>query len=240
MDGISSREGPDRVPERPPGYGRRGVVDLNLNRRAALGVLGAVGAATAVPIPARGDHVELGPYVTRAGVRGRMTGAQAAAAALCCEGVRCVFGVPGAQNNELWDAFKARGVPYLLVTNESSASVMADASARATGEVGVFCVVPGPGLTNAMTGIGEALYDSVPIVGIITDVNRAQSAPIGQVHQLPNAALLQPICKAVIEIRHQAEIPAAIHQAYRIAVAGEPGPAAVVIPFPFLNEAWDY
>ena len=54
---------------------------------------------------------------------------------------------------------------------------MADAAARVTGEVGVFCVVPGPGLTNAMSGIGEALFDSVPIVGIVTDVNRAPGAP---------------------------------------------------------------
>ena len=72
---------------------------------------------------------------------------------------------------------KAHGVPYLLVTNEASASVMADAAARATGEVGVFGVVPGPGLTNAMTGIGEALLDSVPIVGIVTDVDRAPGSP---------------------------------------------------------------
>ena len=152
----------------------------------------------------------------------------------------CVFGVPGAQNNELWDAFKARRIPYLLVTNETSSSVMADAAARATGEVGVFCVVPGPGLTNALTGIGEALADSVPIVGLVTDVNRDPGAPIGQVHQLPNAALLRPICKSVIEVRHQAEIPGAIHQAFRIAVWGEPGPVAVVLPFPLLSLAWDY
>ena len=130
-----------------------------------------------------------------------MTGAQAAAAALCCEGVRCVFGIPGAQNNEFWDAMKAHGLPYLLVTNESSASVMADAAARVTGEVGVFSVVPGPGLTNAMTGIGEALLDSVPIVGIVTDVDRGPTRPIGQVHGLPNAALLRPIVKAVIEVQ---------------------------------------
>jgi acetolactate synthase-1/2/3 large subunit len=215
-----------------------------LNRREALGVLGTLGAAAAATVAARpaegGSHVEVGSYVRRPGVQGRMTGAQAAAAALCCEGVRCVFGVPGAQSNELWDAFKARQVPYLLVTNEASSSVMADAAARATGEVGVFSVVPGPGLTNAMTGIGEALADSVPIVGLVTDVNRAPGAPIGQVHQLANAALLQPICKAVLEIHHQSEIPGAIHQAFRIAVTGEPGPVAVVIPFPFLNEAWDY
>ena len=138
-----------------------------------------------------------------------MTGAQAAAAALACEMVQCVFGVPGAQNNEFWDAMKAHIIPYLLVTNESSASIMADASARATGEVGVFAVVPGPGLTNAMTGIGEALLDSVPIVGLVTDINRAPGAPIGQVHSLPNAALLRPIVKCVIEVRHVSEIPGA-------------------------------
>ena len=169
-----------------------------------------------------------------------MTGAQATAAALRCEQVRCVFGVPGAQNNELWDAFKAYGQPYFLVANEFSASVMADAAARATGEVGVFSVVPGPGLTNAMSGIGEALYDSVPIVGIVTDINRAPGAPIGQVHGLPNEALLRPIVKTVIPVRHQAEIPGAIFQAFRVARAGEPGPVAVLIPFPLFMEAWDY
>jgi acetolactate synthase-1/2/3 large subunit len=121
----------------------------NLNRREALGTIGLLGAAAAAasssPTAARAGPVELGGFVRRPGVQGRMTGAQAAAAALCCEGVRCVFGIPGAQNNEFWDALKARGVPYLLVAHEASASVMADAAARVTGEVGVFSVVPGPG-----------------------------------------------------------------------------------------------
>src|SRR5207302_10702527 len=78
------------------------------------------------------------------------------AAALACQGVRCVFGVPGAQNNELWDALKARQVPYLLVTTECSASVMADAAARVTGEVGVFAVVPGPGLDRKSTRLNSS------------------------------------------------------------------------------------
>jgi acetolactate synthase-1/2/3 large subunit len=188
----------------------------------------------AMPGPVR-VHVPSG-----AGVRGRMTGAQAAVAALCAEGTRCVFGVPGAQNNELWDTFKAHGLPYLLVGNEFSASIMADGAARATGGVGVFAVVPGPGLTNSLTGIGEALYDSVPIVGIVTDIDRRPDAPVGQVHGLPNAAILRPVCKAVIEVRHQGQIPGAIGQAFRTARCGEPGPAAVVIPYNFYNEVWDY
>src|SRR3954462_6729718 len=120
----------------------------NLNRRDALGAIGLMAAAAAAagssPKEARAAHVELHGYVKRPGVQGKMTGAQAAAAALCCEGVRCVYGIPGAQNNEFWDAMKARRVPYLLVTHEASASVMADACARATGTVGVFSVVPGP------------------------------------------------------------------------------------------------
>jgi acetolactate synthase-1/2/3 large subunit len=169
-----------------------------------------------------------------------MTGAQAVAASLACEGTPCLFGVPGAQNNELWDALKARGVPYMLVANESSASVMADAASRATGAVAAFAVVPGPGLTNAMTGIGEALYDSVPIVGIITDIDRSPRAPVGQVHGLANAAIVRPVVKAAIEVRHQGEIPGAIFQAFRVAASGEPGPAVVIIPFPLFQEVWDY
>ncbi len=215
-----------------------------VNRREALGALGVIGAAaaaaTATSSPALASHVEYGRYARRQGVHGRMTGAQAAAAALRCEQVRCVFGVPAAQNNELWDAFKAYGQPYFLVANEFSASIMADASARVSGEVGVYSVVPGPGLTNAMSGIGEALYDSVPIVGLVTDVDRRPGAPIGQVHGLPNEALLRPLNKAVLTVRHQAEIPGAVFEAFRIARAGEPGPTAVLIPFPLFLEVWDY
>jgi len=215
---------------------------VDLNRRTALGVLGTVGAlATAT---ARGQDLPeplvLPPAPYGPGARGRMTGAKAAVAALRAQAVRCVFGVPGAQNNEFWDAMKGEGLPYLLVTNESSASVMADAAARVVGEPGVFCVVPGPGLTNAMTGIGEALHDSIPVVGIVTDVMRGPDAKIGQVHGLNNTAILRPICKAVLEVQHQSQIPEAIHEAFRISVCGEPGPVGVVVPFNLLTEVWDY
>lgn len=222
---------------------------MDLNRRNALGLIGSLGATTLAATPARAAQDPLSSVSPPApsvhvpsggGVRGRMSGAQAVVAALCVERVPRVFGVPGAQNNELWDAMKSHGLPYLLVTNESSASIMADASARVTGIPGAFAVVPGPGLTNALTGIGEALYDSVPIVGIVTDIDRRAGAPIGQVHGLANAAILRPVCKAVLELRHPGQIAAAIHQAFRTARCGEPGPAAVVIPYWMYNEVWDY
>jgi acetolactate synthase-1/2/3 large subunit len=216
-------------------------VDLDLNRRDALGVIGAVGAAAALaPARARADQPPAPSNGLPRGVRGRLTGAQAAVAALCLERVPCVFGVPGAQNNEFWDAMKSAELPYLLVTNESSASVMADGSARATGRVGAFSVVPGPGMTNSLTGIGEALLDSVPIVGLITDVDRRPGAPAFQVHSTSNAPVLRPLCKAVLEARHPAQVPFLIHDAFRIARAGEPGPVAVILPFHLLTESWNY
>ncbi len=230
-------------------------MDDQLSRRAAIGAIGALGTMAALPAPARSQDpapmpmppdVRLeGPppppsHYHMPGVRGRMTGAKAAVAALQCEGVPCVYGIPGAQNNEFWDAMKTLGMPYLLVTHEGSASIMADACARATGTVGVCAVVPGPGLTNAMTGIGEALLDSVPIVALVTDVSHGPDKPSFQVHSLANTAILQPVTKAVYEIHHQAEIPSTIHEAFRVARAGEPGPVAIVLPYNFLTEVWDY
>jgi acetolactate synthase-1/2/3 large subunit len=202
-----------------------------------MGVIGAVG--TAAVLAPRGTAEAAAPPVL--GHRlGRTTGAKAAVAALCQEGVRCVFGIPGAQSNEFWDAMKSAGMDYLLVTNEFSASIMADGAARATGEVGVFNTVPGPGVTNALTGVGEAKLDSVPIVGIITDVSRKPDARAFQIHSLPGAQLLRPVTKGVFQVEHACEIPDMIHQGFRLARAGEPGPVAVVIPYDLLNETADY
>ncbi len=229
---------------------------MSINRRNLLEALGVAGAGALLKSEAHGQvpvlpdanlpgPVPAGPSPSQflgghRGIFGRMSGAQATVAALRSHGVKCVFGVPGAQNNELWDGMKSQGLPYFLVTNEYSASIMADASARVAGGVGVFAIVPGPGVTNAMTGIGEALYDSVPIVGIVTDIRRDPGAPVGQVHGLANAAILRPICKAVYEVQHVAEIPQAIHQAFAVSKSGEPGPTAVVIPYNFYTEVWDF
>ena len=108
-------------------------------------------------------------------VEGKLTGAQAVFETLIQEGADCVYGIPGAQENELWDAMKSKGLPYLLVTHEFSAAAMADGCARSTGKAGVMCVVPGPGVTNSLTGLGEALIDSVPIVAIVGDIAQGEN-----------------------------------------------------------------
>src|SRR5436309_114153 len=82
----------------------------------------------------------------------------------------------------------------------------AGGAARATGRPGVLCVVPGPGITNALTGLGEALLDSVPLVCIAGDVARGDKYRPFQVHDLPPVDLLKPVCKGVFEVKHASQI----------------------------------
>ncbi len=173
-------------------------------------------------------------------VSGSMTGAQALVETLLQEGTECVFGIPGAQENEIWDTFKSKGLAYLLVTHEFSAATMADGYARSTGRPGVLCIVPGPGVTNSLTGIGEALLDSIPLVAIVGDVARGDKYRPFQIHELPQAGLLRQVTKEVLEVSQACEIPQTVRQAFHLAKCGEPGPVAVVIPYNLLIESAKY
>jgi acetolactate synthase-1/2/3 large subunit len=205
-----------------------------ITRRTALKTM-ATGALAALPaaVPPPADA---GPAVPDGDVSGKMTGARALVQALQTEGVPCVFGIPGAQENELWDEMKSCHLPYLLVTHEFSAACMADGCARSTGRPGVLCVVPGPGVTHSLSGIGEALLDSVPLVCIVGDVARGDKYKPFQVHELPQVGLLQQLTKGVFAVDNAAEIPLAVRHAFALAVAGEPGPTAVVVPYNLLIE----
>ncbi|MGH7224836.1 MAG: thiamine pyrophosphate-binding protein, partial [Gemmataceae bacterium] len=109
-----------------------------------------------------------------------------------------------------------------------------------TGRPGVIAIVPGPGVTNSLSGLGEARLDSVPIVAIVGDVARGDKYRPFQVHDLPQAGLLQQVCKGVFEVCHACEIPNAVHQAFRLALCGEPGPTAVVVPYTLLIDTCKY
>ncbi len=204
-----------------------------MTRRTAFKAAAAGMATAAVTLaPSEADA-----RVTRGGaVSGSMTGARALVDALLSEGVSCVFGIPGAQENELWDEMKSRGLGYLLVTHEFSAACMADGVSRSTGRPGVICIVPGPGLTNALTGIGEALLDSVPMVCVVGDVACGDKYKPFQVHELPQVGLLRQITKGVFDAQHACDIPGAVRQAFQLAQQGEPGPTAVVVPYNLLTD----
>jgi acetolactate synthase-1/2/3 large subunit len=169
-------------------------------------------------------------------VSGSMTGAEALVETLLQEDVDCVFGIPGAQDNELWDTMKSKGLCYLLVTHEFSAAAMADGYARSTGKPGVTCTVPGPGLTNSLTGIGEALLDSIPLVCIVCDVARGVKYRPFQVHELQHVALLQAVTKGVFQVNQACEIPTVLREAFLLAKSGEPGPVGVLVPYPLFIE----
>lgn len=211
-----------------------------LSRRELIG-LTAAGCLTAGPLGRLAAGLRGGPPPAAPGwIRGSMTGARALVETLLGEGVECVFGIPGAQENELWDTMKSLGLGYLLVTHEFSATAMADGYARSTGKPGVTCIVPGPGLTNSLSGIGEALLDSIPLVVIVGGVANGEKHRAFQVHDLPHAELLRPVTKGVFEVEHAGQIPQAVREAFCLARAGEPGPAAVVIPYNLLIETARY
>src|SRR5262249_2191102 len=214
-------------------------MDVPISRRS---MLKATGAAALLPLA--GEVQARGRLLRNRSadgwVRGRLTGAEAIVETLKAEGADVVFGIPGAQENELWDAMKSGNLPYLLVTHEFSAACMADGYARATGRPGVICTVPGPGVTNSMSGIGEALLDSVPMVCVVGDIARCEKFRPFQVHALNQHAMLETVTKCVYEVRHVSGIPTAIRQAYATAMEGEPGPVAVVIPYTLLIEMYHF
>ena len=209
-----------------------------VSRREVLKIMAAQGLALLPGLVSAGPlHRRNGPACC---VSGNMTGAQALVDTLRAEGTDCVYGIPGAQENELWDTFKTRGLPYLLVTHEFSAATMADGYARSTGKPGVICIVPGPGVTNSLSGLGEALLDSVPVVCIVGDVANGEHNRAFQVHSLDHVALLRPVTKQILQVQRAVDIPLGVRQAFHVARAGEPGPTAVLIPYNLLIDSANY
>ena len=160
----------------------------------------------------------------------KMTGGEIVVRALEDEDIPFTFGIPGTHNIELYDALaSSQKVKPILVTDEQSASFMADAVWRASGRLGCAAVVPGAGLTHAMSGIAEAFMDGVPMLvlgcGIRRDTGRAF-----QLHDVDQQALAAPVTKGTFRPERGEEIYATIRQACRLARQGTPGPVFVEIP----------
>ena len=146
------------------------------------------------------------------------------------EGIELAFGIPGTHNIELYDALAAsERVRAILVTDEQSASFMADGAWRASGRLACVNVVPGAGLTHAMSGIAEAFMDTVPMLvlgcGIRRDTGRAF-----QLHDVDQAAMVAPVTKAQLRPASARELYATIRKACEIARSGAPGPVFVEVP----------
>lgn len=158
------------------------------------------------------------------------TGAQLAVYALEQIGVKNTFGIPGVHNTELYDELnKSEQIRPVLVTHEGCASFMADGISRTSGTIGTLVIVPAAGTTHAMSGIGEAFLDGIPML-VISGGTRTDSGRHYQLHQLDQMELVRPLTKAQFRAEKHEDIIPMIYKAYDIAVSGEPGPVFVEIP----------
>ena len=165
----------------------------------------------------------------------KITGSEALMRALQAEGVKTIFGYPGGTIMPVYDALydytrgEKKSFDHILVRHEQGATHAAEGYARVSGEVGVVVVTSGPGVTNTLTGIADAMMDSTPMVVI------AGQVPISALgtdffQEVDLVGVAQPISKWAYQIRHAEDIAWAVSRAFYIARTGRPGP--VVLDFP--------
>ena len=154
---------------------------------------------------------------------------------LKAQGVSAVFGMPGTQNIQIYDALLRRGkdtIDHYLVRHEYAATQMADGFARATGEVGVAITVPGPGASNASTGILEAFTDCAPVLLITgqSDSSLYSKHPSKMFHGLDQMRFFESITKYCAIAHTVAEIPVVVENAFKAMRNGRPGPTMLEFP----------
>ncbi|HEX6536226.1 MAG TPA: thiamine pyrophosphate-binding protein [Gemmatimonadaceae bacterium] len=160
----------------------------------------------------------------------RAGGATLVVRALEDEGIPFTFGIPGTHNIELYDVLaRSRRVRPILVTDEQSATFMADAVWRASGRLGCATIVPGAGLTHALSGIAEAFMDGIPMLVLGCGIRRDTGMAF-QLHDVDQLGIARPVTKGVFRPERGEEIYRVIREACRLARAGTPGPVFVEIP----------
>ncbi len=148
---------------------------------------------------------------------------------LKAEGVKHVFGIPGGANLPTYDALYDAGLRHVQCRHEQGAGHAAEGYAKASGQVGVALATSGPGATNLVTAIADAMMDSVPTV-FITGQVRTDLLGTDGFQEADVTGITMPIVKHSIMIQDPLEIPEAIHEAFHIARTGRPGPVLVDIP----------
>lgn len=156
---------------------------------------------------------------------------QALVAGLQARGVEVVFGIPGVHTIELYRGLAGGGIRHVTPRHEQGAAFMADGYARVSGKPGVAFVITGPGITNALTAMGQAKADSVPIL-VISGVNRRASLGrgFGLLHELPDqAAMVRALCPTE-RLEDPADLDAVLNRAFARMLTGRPGPVHIEIP----------
>ena len=160
----------------------------------------------------------------------QMTGAKMVVEALKDQGVEVVFGYPGGAVLPIYDEiFQQNQIKHVLVRHEQGAVHMAEGYARSTGKPGVCLVTSGPGATNAVTGMTDALMDSIPIVVLTGQV---PTFMIGNdaFQEADTVGITRPCTKHNWLVKETDRLAETIHQAFHVAKSGRPGPVLVDIP----------
>jgi acetolactate synthase I/II/III large subunit len=160
-----------------------------------------------------------------------ITVGQALVAGLKARGVDVVFGIPGVHTVELYRGLAGSGVRHVTMRHEQGAAFAADGHARATGRPGVAFVITGPGLTNALTAMGQAKADSIPML-VVSGVNRRASLGrgLGLLHELPDqAGMVAPLCPT-FQVTGPDDLGPALDAAWAAMLGGRPGPVHIEVP----------
>src|SRR5687768_5484389 len=169
-----------------------------------------------------------------------MTGAEMVMRALQDQGVEYVFGYPGGAVLPIYDAlFHQDKVKHILVRHEQGAVHMAEGYARSTGKVGVVLVTSGPGATNAVTGLTDALMDSIPIVCLTGQV---ATHLIGNdaFQEADTTGITRPCTKHNYLVKAVDALARTVHEAFYVARTGRPGPVVIDLPKDVLMNKHDY
>ncbi len=158
-----------------------------------------------------------------------MTGGEAIARALLAHEIGPMFGMGGFQLLPFYDAARRLGINHNLINDERCAVFAADAYAKVSNRVGVVDATLGPGATNLVTGLVEALNAGTALVAIVGDAHRDHAGK-NMTQETEQARILRPACKELIRVEATHRIPEAIRRAFAVATSGRPGPVCVVVP----------
>jgi len=150
-----------------------------------------------------------------------------------------MFGMGGFQLLPLYEAARRLGMPHHLIHDERNAVFLADAYAKATGRVGLADATVGPGATNMVTALTEALNAGSPLVCVVGDTHREHSWK-NMTQESRQADILRPACKELIRVEMVSRLPELMRRAFAVATTGRPGPVVVDVPEDIMHDTHDF
>jgi acetolactate synthase-1/2/3 large subunit len=168
-----------------------------------------------------------------------MTGGEALVRMLMAHGAGPMFGMGGFQLLPFYDAARRLGLNHNLINDERCAVFAADAYAKVSGRVGLVDATLGPGATNLVTGLVEALNAGSPLVAIVGDAQRDHAGK-NMTQETDQVSILRPACKELLRIESIQRIPEIMRRAFAVATSGRPGPVIVDVPEDIAHGLWGF